>query len=53
MYNPYKTKYKYKCIRCGKTKISVDETRLTCPDCEKWTKAGIGQTDIFGNIIKE
>ncbi len=51
MYNPYKTKYKYRCIRCGKPKVSVDDTKITCNKCLDWKKAGVGQTDMFGGVV--
>ena len=48
-----KKTYKYICLRCGKKKQSVDNARKTCQACEAWAKPGIGQTDIFGETVKQ
>ena len=47
----FKQKYKYKCVRCGANKTTVDKTRNTCQPCMSCTKPGIGQTNIYGEII--
>jgi hypothetical protein len=47
----YKEKYKIKCA-CGKTVLSVDNSKTLCNKCLAWNKPGKGQTNLFGEVIK-
>ena len=48
-----KKQFKYNCIRCRKNKVSTNPYKLTCNACLTWNKPGIGQIDMFGNVVNK
>jgi len=46
----YKKTYDYVCFRCKKKKKSVEPWKTICNGCQAWTKPGLGQINIYGQM---